>query len=103
MQGYVILRSGRESVQAALKGDLAADTLKKTVGAVAQLGARQNGILEVTGSIPVGSTEKACDQRRKLFCFSGLGQTLPSLSSRIRHFCLIPCLISIIRCLIRPR
>ncbi len=27
-----------------------------TVGAVAQLGARQNGILEVTGSTPVGST-----------------------------------------------
>ena len=33
------------------------------IGAVAQLGARQNGILEVTGSIPVGST--SCRTLRK--------------------------------------
>jgi hypothetical protein len=31
---------------------------EKTLGAIAQLGERYNGIVEVTGSIPVGSTNK---------------------------------------------
>ena len=30
----------------------------KTYGAIAQLGERYNGIVEVTGSIPVGSTNQ---------------------------------------------
>ena len=30
----------------------------KEIGAIAQLGERYNGIVEVTGSIPVGSTNK---------------------------------------------
>ncbi len=35
------------------------------IGAVAQLGERYNGIVEVVGSIPSGSTTVSCSNHRK--------------------------------------
>ena len=46
-------------------------------GAIAQLGERYNGIVEVTGSIPVGSTNsiEGLAENRRALRFSGSGKT----------------------------
>lgn len=38
-------------------------------GAVAQLGERDNGIVEVVGSIPIGSTIRSCEPLAPWFSF----------------------------------
>lgn len=57
-------------------------------GAIAQLGERDNGIVEVRGSIPLGSTKnhktKPSD-KTAAFVFAQFGQFLPAVSYASGH------------------
>ena len=54
--------------QAALTGGKAGAKLIRVIGAVAQLGARLNGIQEVAGSNPASSTSKAICRNKMRWC-----------------------------------
>jgi hypothetical protein len=76
----------------ALEGGTASSSVARHPGPVAQLGARLNGIQEVTGSIPVGSTRNSSNSGRfghsgspAFFSWSeNVAGPFPPMSSRSR-------------------